>query len=633
MQPSFVVSQSLWSFTLPCQSAVNQVSCSLIDLLKYQSFLSPLSVQPSMKALRELRDTWRERGSVPLRYSQTHGSGAKHAISLQPPKRVIRATRDYVSKSPHELSFHNGDFFHVLSDEDPYSGSGWIEACNPMTCARGYVPINFFDVLERSVPRSAFSLNVRNELNPHGSPLTPSLSRSSRSDSTSSTRTSSSTLATFKYNFQAELPHELSGKEGDSVLIVAKSNNEWLVAKHVGQISSPGLVPVTFMAFRNQFTGQPLEEESYESILAQIPSVAEWEEQNKHLADQAIPLGTIDHYGPQKCLNDPLPPLPTQLKTWNTTPSAVHVINEYFPETVSLSRTNSGLVHDPTSSQMGLLTSASVDGMQPDSTHIWFCVRASFTSAMFSRNAHAQVCAYEVREVLVFRSYHDFFVFHGALERESYQFNDRSSVGQTGTILPPLPRIPDVNSSDSAVQCCKELNLYMQHICALPENFLRARAIRGFLELRQGDKCQTTLVPHSRHSNTSTLDFDLASQLEDMNMRDSLGSGRPILSGSFTTKSVSEGPSLVDESIPTYRIKLMQRGKDPKMIAVSMPMKFSRQSLLVKVQEKLGHNVKAIETQEASGGPQISTDEDLQSWLLSCLRHGKKLLLFVDAEP
>lgn len=586
-----------------------------------------------MKALRELRDTWRERGSVPLRYSQAHGTGTKHAISLQPPKRVIRATRDYTSQSPHELSFHKGDFFHVLSDEDPYSGTGWIEACNPMTCARGYVPINFFDVLERTVPRSAFSLNMRNELNPHGSPLTPSLSRSSRSDSSSSTRTSSSTLATFKYDFQAELPHELSGKEGDSVLIVAKSNDEWLVAKHVGQISSPGLVPVSFMVFRNQFTGKPLEEQNYESILSQIPSVAEWEEQIKHLTDQAIPLGTIDPHGPHKCLNDPLPPLPTQLKTWNTTPSAVHVMDEYFNAADSPSDTNSGFAQNTPSIPTGLLTYASVDGMQPDTTHIWFCVRASYTSAMCSRDAPEQVRAYEVREVLVNRSYHDFYVFHGALERESYQFYDRSSDAHTGTVMPSLPHIPDVHSSDSAVQCCKELNLYMQHICALPEQYLKARAIHTFFELRQGDKCHTTFVPHPRSSNNSTLDFDLASQLEDINTRASFGKGQQTMSGSFTTQSVSEGPSLVSESTPTHRIKLMQRGSDPKMVAVSMPINFSMQSLMVKVQEKLGHNIKALETQEAAGGPQLTTDDDLQAWFRNCLLHGKKLLLFVDTEP
>lgn len=585
-----------------------------------------------MKALRELRDTWKERGSVPLRYAQAHGSGTKHAISLQPPKRVIRATQDYVSQSPHELSFHKGDFFHVLSDEDPYSGTGWIEACNPMTCARGYVPIPYFDILERSVPRSAFSLNMRNELNPHGSPLTPSLSRSSRSDSTSSTRTSCSTLATFKYDFQAELPHELSGKEGDNVLIVAKSNDEWLVAKHVGQISSPGLVPVTFMAFRNQFTGQPVEDQSYESILAQIPTVAEWEEQNKHLADQAIPLGTIDTHGPQKRTDDSLPPLPSSHKTWNTTPSAVHVMDDYFSSTDSPSHTSTPFPSSASPSMpMGTLTSASVDGMKPDTTHIWFRVRASYASAMCSREAPDQVRAYEVRQVLIHRSYHDFFVFHGTLERESNHF-DRLNNGHINPIMPSLPRIPDVNSSDSAVHCCKELNMYMQHICALPEKYLRANAIRTFLEPRHGDKCQTMFVPSSRASNSSILEYDLASQLEDMNMRDSLGRRQLTISDSFTTPSVSEGPSLVGDSVPTHRIKLMQRGKDAKMVAVSMPIHFSRQSLMMKVQEKLGHHIRALETQEAAGGPQLSTDEDVQTWLRSCLLQGKKLILFVEPQ-
>ncbi|WFD28276.1 hypothetical protein MNAN1_003284 [Malassezia nana] len=150
-----------------------------------------------------------------------------------------------------------------------------------------------------------------------------------------------------------------------------------------------------------------------------------------------------------------------------------------------------------------------------------------------------------------------------------------------------------------------------------------------FLELRYGDKCQTTLVPNSRNSNSSTLDFDLASQLEDINKRDSSGKGHNSMSDSFTTQRFSEGHSVVNASVSTHRIKLMRQGKHPKMIAVSMPTNFSRQSLMLKAQEKLGHSIQTLHTQETPGGPQLYTDEELQTWLNDCLAQGKKLLLFV----
>jgi bud emergence protein 1 len=61
----------------------------------------------------------------------------------QPPKKVIRATDNYRSKAPQELSFSKGDFFHIVADID--NSSDWYEANNPMTGARGLVPKHLFE--------------------------------------------------------------------------------------------------------------------------------------------------------------------------------------------------------------------------------------------------------------------------------------------------------------------------------------------------------------------------------------------------------------------------------------------------------------------------------------------------------
>lgn len=69
--------------------------------------------------------------------------------SIAPPKKVIKALYDYQSQGPQELSFSQGDFFHVTGREND---KNWYEACNPATNSRGLVPVSYFQVLEKAQP-------------------------------------------------------------------------------------------------------------------------------------------------------------------------------------------------------------------------------------------------------------------------------------------------------------------------------------------------------------------------------------------------------------------------------------------------------------------------------------------------
>jgi bud emergence protein 1 len=69
--------------------------------------------------------------------------------AIQPPKKVIRALEDYpIKQAVNELTFQKGDFFHVINEID--QGPGWYEANNPMTGARGLVPMSKFEVFNKS---------------------------------------------------------------------------------------------------------------------------------------------------------------------------------------------------------------------------------------------------------------------------------------------------------------------------------------------------------------------------------------------------------------------------------------------------------------------------------------------------
>ncbi|KAJ3099679.1 bud emergence protein 1 [Phlyctochytrium bullatum] len=77
------------------------------------------------------------------------GSSHPNELFYQPPKKVIRATRDFQARMGTELSFHKGDFFYVVSETERF-----YEVVNPLEKSRGQVPKECFEGLEEMQARS-----------------------------------------------------------------------------------------------------------------------------------------------------------------------------------------------------------------------------------------------------------------------------------------------------------------------------------------------------------------------------------------------------------------------------------------------------------------------------------------------
>lgn len=214
-----------------------------------------------------------------------------------PPKKVIRAVSSVRSRSPQELSFEAGDFFHVVGERiDPNSGEiEWFDAANPLSGARGLVPANCFQVMGRNEKENSGTGSVRaGSVMSHGSghTLSPPLQQGSQfGHSNGATRTSGGSAAngispgpspsssTFphrslpssakparprtqplygivQYDFRAERADELDAKRGENLIVIAQSNHEWFVAKPIGRLGGPGLIPVSFVAISDTTTGE-----------------------------------------------------------------------------------------------------------------------------------------------------------------------------------------------------------------------------------------------------------------------------------------------------------------------------------------------------------------------------------------
>src|SRR2546421_5515449 len=206
---------------------------------------------------------------------------AKASPSILPPKKVIKALYDYDANGPKELSFSKGDFFHVVGNEDD---PNWYEACNPATDKQGLVPVSYFQVLERVGRMSGYEktesgsyFDAHNHFGASGGGSKPQ-----------------PLYGIVLYDFVAERPDELDAKAGEPIIVIAQSNHEWFVAKPIGRLGGPGLIPVSFIEIRDHATGKAIENVQELMDKSVVPKVEEWKKMTQDYQENSISLGRVE---------------------------------------------------------------------------------------------------------------------------------------------------------------------------------------------------------------------------------------------------------------------------------------------------------------------------------------------------
>lgn len=97
-----------------------------------------------------------------------------------------------------------------------------------------------------------------------------------------------------QYDFQAERPDELEAKAGEAIIVIAQSNPEWFVAKPIGRLGGPGLIPVSFLELRDMQSGQAVTDPLEAVNRAGVPKVEEWKKMTAEYKNSSITLGKID---------------------------------------------------------------------------------------------------------------------------------------------------------------------------------------------------------------------------------------------------------------------------------------------------------------------------------------------------
>ncbi|KAG5518849.1 hypothetical protein PMAC_002380 [Pneumocystis sp. 'macacae'] len=370
------------------------------------------------------------------------GIRIKSAISIEPPKKVIRALYDYVSQSSVELAFSKGDFFHVIGNEND---ENWYEACNPATNVRGLVPVSYFQVLGRT---EKDSLHIRNseKLNEKNHVIeTPVRNQS--------------LYGVVQYDFHAERPDELEAQAGEAIIVIAQSNHEWFVAKPIGRLGGPGLIPISFIEIRDFSTGKAVTnvQELVDSMA--IPRVEEWKKMTAEYKNNSISLGKFD-FNEKSSNKDNSVPQNTQ---------SVNCLKKCMHNTklVSGSFCNNEYI---------CVISSRV-------------IKHVYINEGYQYLVHAEMENSCYRSL--FRHYEDFYNLQVMLLEEF-----PVEAGRTGgrRILPYMPVPLSYVDDQISQRRCIDLDTYLRDLCRLPSYIKRSSLVTGFFLLREADTESNTPI-------------------------------------------------------------------------------------------------------------------------------------------
>lgn len=445
---------------------------------------------------------------------------------LLSPEKVIKAKKSYRSSKATGISFSEGEFFYVMDENDQY-----FEASNPSTGKQGLVPKKYFEVFDKK----RHSLTSRASAEISGSTMRPV---STRSSTDGDSHKLGSLYAIVLYDFKAEKPDELSSYAGENLFICAHHNFEWFIAKPIGRLGGPGLVPVGFVSIIDIKTGYATGNDVMEDISSvDLPTIQEWKGNVAKYKASNITLGQVEH----------------EFEGNNTIPE--EDAQNYSGYTPSQQTSHATKVHNE-------IVDASIDSFKFEDDKYWFSLECQLSSG-------------NIRYLK--RYYQDFYDLQVQLldnfPSESGKLRD--STGQwTKRIVPYIPGpVPYV--TDSITKKRKEdLNVYVKELIKLPPYICDFVAVRNLFSIRDNgydrEGPMNENIVESPTEKTTTIDtgnhiFHDAegTHVSSPNNEDNTLTGDDLkltdkvskLSISSSSHSKSRPPSVAPPSIKSTKIK------------------------------------------------------------------------------
>lgn len=285
--------------------------------------------------------------------------------------------------------------------------------------------------------------------------------------------------AVVEHDFIAERQDELDARRGDAIVVVAQSNREWFVAKPIGKLGRPGLIPVSFVQIHDPVTKQPVEDVDALIEKGEIPKVEDWKLAMISYKQNSISLGVLD--SPTSIPNSPYTPsFEPNVVVQEPTPTET-IVPQSLPE--------------------GRLLSANVVSFHYETDEYWFRV-----DAIFQPYGRSDENLFPPKRLILFRAYNDFYEFQvsllDAFPREAGRQPPQPR------ILPYMPGPVDDVDDALTVSRRKELDQYTIDLCGLSkagyQYILEHVVVRRFLALKPGD-VEKDIEPESRRDETEAL--------------------------------------------------------------------------------------------------------------------------------
>lgn len=283
------------------------------------------------------------------------------------------------------------------------------------------------------------------------------------------------------HDFIAERADELDAKSGDSITVVAQSNREWFVAKPIGRLGRPGLIPVSFVEIHDPSTGKPIPDVEALMDRGDLPKVEDWKRAMFNYKQNSIALGVIDapnrdsnsSYMPQD--NSYLASHDPEIVVQGPSPSKANYANADFAT----------VAETPEALPEGILLAADVVSFHYEMDEYWFRIDAIFQP----HKQPGQSRLPPAKQLILFRVYNDFYDFQVSL---------LDTFPKEAGRQPPHPRMlpympgpaQDVDDTLTATRR-SELDEYVHSLCDLNKSgakyILEHQVVREFLALKPGD--------------------------------------------------------------------------------------------------------------------------------------------------
>jgi bud emergence protein 1 len=278
------------------------------------------------------------------------------------------------------------------------------------------------------------------------------------------------------YDFAAERPDELDAKAGEAIIVIAQSNPEWFVAKPIGRLGGPGLIPVSFIEIRDMTTGQAVTDAQEAVQRAGVPKVEEWKKMAADYKNSSITLGKFE--------------VPT---------SQQQAALEQSMDRMSLqqgsrqSQSNGGMRQ---SQQVRAQQQQQQQQAQPQpsayaaksTSQLYAPISARIPRYCFAEDKYwfvIEAALEDGRHWELSRYYEDFYDFQIALLTEF-----PAEAGNTGTQKRSLPYMPGpVNYVTDAITEGRQHNLdaYVKNLLTQPPYISRCALVKQFFSPREGD--------------------------------------------------------------------------------------------------------------------------------------------------